>query len=283
MILVESIKEMQEIADTLRCSNKTIACVPTMGYLHEGHLSLIRYASEISDLVVVTIFVNPMQFGPDEDFERYPRDAEKDSIKACDSGATYIFLPDASEMYPEGFATKVKVGGIADKFEGVYRPGHFEGVATVVLKLFSAVKPHKAVFGQKDYQQTLVIKRMVDDLNLDVEVIVKPTVREEDGLAMSSRNTYLSDEYRRKATILYKALVAAENLLNKGERNREVINNVLVNTLKQVPEIKIDYAAVASAVDLSEPDEFKTRDEVVLLIAARLDDVRLIDNLLVKL
>jgi pantoate--beta-alanine ligase len=283
MILVKSIKEMRELADIARCSNKTIACVPTMGYLHEGHLSLIRYAAEVADFVVTTIFVNPMQFGPDEDYDRYPRDTENDLRKACDNGSEYIFLPETKEMYPENFGTKVVVEGISDKFEGVFRPGHFDGVATVVLKMFNVIKPHIAVFGQKDYQQTLLIKRMVKDLNIDTDIVVRPTVREEDGLAMSSRNTYLAPEFRAKATILYKALMSAKELIEKGERSRIAINNELANILQSEPGVKIDYASAAIADNLEEPEHFKDGDEVVLLVAVNLQKVRLIDNLIVKL
>jgi pantoate--beta-alanine ligase len=282
MILVTSIKEMQGLADTARCSNKTIACVPTMGFLHEGHLSLIRYAAEIADFVVTTIFVNPMQFGPNEDFECYPRDTESDLRKACDSGSECIFLPDTKEMYSDDFNTKIVVSGITDKYEGDFRPGHFDGVATVVLKLFNAVKPHIAVFGQKDYQQTLLVKRLVSDLNLDIDIKIRPTVRESDGLAMSSRNIYLAPEYRQKATIIYKALMSAKQLMEKGEGNREAINSVLRNTLQKEPAIKIDYASAVLAADLAEPEYFNDGDEVVLLIAANLQNVRLIDNSIIQ-
>jgi pantoate--beta-alanine ligase len=283
MEIIKTIKKMQEIADSYRSQKKSIACVPTMGFLHEGHLSLIDYARSNSDIVVTTLFVNPLQFAPDEDFEKYPRDTESDFEKAKQSGSDFIFMPVAAEMYSDSFQTNIQISKITRKFEGEFRPGHFDGVATVVNKLFNAVKPHIAVFGRKDYQQTLLIKQMVNDLNMDIDIVVRPTVREEDGLAKSSRNVYLNEKNRANATILYKALKTAEKLLLNGERERSVINGELKNVLMTVPDIKIDYAVAAVANNLDEPDFFADGDEIVLLIALHLDKTRLIDNLLVKI
>ncbi len=274
---------MQEIADSYRKEGKTIACVPTMGYLHEGHLSLIEYADANSDIVVTTLFVNPLQFAPGEDFEKYPRDIDSDFNKAEKSGSDYLFMPNTKDMYSPAFQTNVQVTGITTKFEGEFRPGHFDGVATVVNKLFNAVKPHFAVFGRKDYQQTLLIKQMTADLNMDIDIVVRPTIREEDGLAKSSRNVYLSDEEREKATILYKALKATEQLMLSGERERSVINRKLNDVLMSISGIVIDYAAAAVANNLDEPEFFADGDGIVLLIALHLGKTRLIDNLIVKL
>src|SRR5512139_3769091 len=210
MQTVTSIAAMQSHADSLRREGKTIGFVPTMGFLHEGHLSLMARARQESDVVVTSIFVNPTQFGPKEDLDRYPRDAEGDRRKCESAGVDVLFLPEAKEMYPDKPSVFVCVEGVSEILEGAIRPGHFRGVATVVAKLFHIVKPHRAYFGQKDYQQCAVIRRMTEGLNLGVEIIVLPTVREADGLAMSSRNTYLSPEDRRKATVLYRALKAGE-------------------------------------------------------------------------
>ena len=280
--VIDNIKTMQELSDSYRNQGKTVSCVPTMGYLHDGHLSLIRYAKAHSDVVVTTLFVNPLQFAPDEDYEKYPRDHASDLRKAEESGCSYVFMPSVDEMYSDSFQTTIHLSRITEKFEGAFRPSHFDGVATVVNKLFNAVKPHFAVFGQKDYQQTLLIRQMVKDLNMDIDIVVRPTVRENDGLAKSSRNVYLSPDLRVKATILHQALLQAEKLIETGERNRMAINNKLKDVLNTVEELKIDYAAAALADNLDEPDVFADNDDIVLLIAARLGNTRLIDNLLVK-
>jgi pantoate--beta-alanine ligase len=254
-----------------------------MGFLHDGHLSLIKYANENSDLVVTTLFINPLQFGPNEDFVKYPRDVESDSRKAEENGADILFIPQINDMYSDSFQTNIQVKEITSKFEGVFRPGHFDGVATVVNKLFNAVKPHLAIFGRKDYQQTLLIKRMVNDLNMNIDIIVRPTVREKDGLAKSSRNVYLNDKNRAKATILYKALKETEQLILNGERERLTINRRLNKILNTIPDIRIDYAVAALAENLDEPKYFDEWMEIVLLIAVHLGNTRLIDNLIVKL
>ncbi len=280
---IDTIKQMQAISDKLRAENKIIACVPTMGYLHEGHLSLISKAREKADIVVTTLFVNPTQFGPNDDYEKYPRNVEADSMKAEKAGCDYLFVPNVDEMYPKGFQTTIHLSEITQKYEGEFRPGHFDGVATVVAKLFNAVKPHFAVFGSKDYQQTLVIKQMVKDLNIDVDILVANTVREKDGLAKSSRNIYLDKEAREKATILFRALKSAERMLLNGERKRLLINKEMEKILNSVDDLKIDYAVAALSDNFEEPDEFSDNDEIILLIAAKLHDTRLIDNLIVKI
>lgn len=283
MEIIRTIKEMQNLSKKLSSKGVVIGCVPTMGYLHEGHLNLIRKAKEISDFVVMTLFVNPKQFGPNEDFERYPRDFDRDYKLAENAGCDLIFAPDIIEMYPIGFSTSVEIQNITSKFEGERRPGHFDGVALVVAKLFNAVKPDIAVFGQKDYQQTLVIKQLVRDLNFDVKIVVAPTVREADGLAMSSRNTYLTPELREKANVLFNALEDGIKAIEGGCRERKVINAIMHKRLRTVPEIKIDYACAALAENLDEPDVFLAGDHVVLLIACYLGTTRLIDNALVTI
>ena len=218
MQVVRQIREMQKISDKLRKEGKRIGFVPTMGYLHEGHISLVRKARELSDSVVVSIFVNPTQFGPGEDFQRYPRDEEGDKAKLDKADVEFLFIPEAKEMYPTGYQTYVEVIEVSKGLCSDFRPGHFRGVATVVSKLFNIVKPHVAVFGEKDFQQFLVIKRMAEDLNFDIEIIPGTLIREEDGIAMSSRNAYLSPEDRKKARVLYRSLVKAKELFDSGEK-----------------------------------------------------------------
>jgi pantoate--beta-alanine ligase len=278
MKIVTRIPDMQSLADTLRREGRTIGFVPTMGYLHEGHLALMRQARNSCDAVVASIFVNPTQFGPNEDLERYPRDAEGDRKKCESAGVDVLFMPGAPEMYPEKPGVFVTVEGISDVLEGKIRPGHFRGVATVVTKLFNIVKPHKTFFGQKDFQQCAVIRRMVKGLNLDGEIVVLPTVREHDGLAMSSRNSYLTAEQRRKATVLYRALKAGDELIRSGVREPEKVRQKMRAVLLSEDGVTIDYAEVADPETLAPLDSLGVR--AVLLVAARLGSTRLIDNLL---
>ena len=279
MKIITTISDMQSLAGSLRTEGKKIGFVPTMGFLHEGHLSLMRKAREENDVVVVSIFVNPTQFGPAEDLARYPRDAEGDLAKCGSAGADILFMPQAPEMYPEKPVVFVTVEGISDILEGAIRPGHFRGVATVVAKLFHIVKPHKAYFGQKDFQQCAVIKRMVRGLDLDVDVVVLPTVREPDGLALSSRNSYLSSEERWKAAALYRALKAGEELVRSGVHEPEKVRQKMRAVLLQEKGVEVDYAEVADPETLNPLDVM--RDRMVLLVAARIGSTRLIDNLLV--
>jgi pantoate--beta-alanine ligase len=268
---------MQPLAEALRRQGKTIGFVPTMGFLHEGHLSLMRRARGECDLVVVSVFVNPAQFGPNEDFGRYPRDEEGDRIKCESAGADILFLPEVAEMYPEKPAVFVVVEGLSDVLEGAVRPNHFRGVATVVAKLFNIVKPHKAYFGQKDYQQCAVIKRMTQGLHLDVEIAALPTVREPDGLAMSSRNSYLNAEQRRAASIIHRALAAARRLIEAGRKDPAELKQAVREMLHQEHRLVIDYVEVADSESL-EP-LVSAKDRMVLLVAVRLGSTRLIDNL----
>ena len=204
--IVKTIREMQDVAERFRCEGKNIAVVPTMGYLHRGHASLIELARSRADVVITTIFVNPTQFAPNEDFNRYPRDFDHDKKIAADAGADIIFYPEIAEMYPQEFDSKVEVEGASKILEGAFRPTHFQGVTTVVAKLFHITKPHIAIFGQKDAQQAFIIQKMVKDLNFDIDIIIAPIVREEDGLALSSRNVYLNETERKNALVLYRSL-----------------------------------------------------------------------------
>lgn len=272
---------MREIIKELRAKGKSIGFVPTMGALHEGHLSLIKRAKDENDLTVVSIFVNPTQFCEGEDYEKYPRNVEADKEKLEKIGIDYLFLPDKNALYPNDYLTFVTVEKLSDKLCGKFRPGHFRGVATIVCKLFNIVMPTRAYFGQKDYQQSLIIRKMVEDLNFDIEIIVCPTIREQDGLAMSSRNLYLNEEERKSATVIYKALQEGEKLLKEGVEPSEV-NLKMLEILKKEPLIKqIQYAGVYDPLTLEEITE--KQDKYLLAIAVKLGDTRLIDNIIVEI
>lgn len=278
MKIVEDVMEMQRYATQLRQDGKVIGFVPTMGALHEGHLSLMRRAKAETDHVVISIFVNPAQFGPREDYEEYPRDLKGDMEKAASAGVETLFTPSVSAVYPEGYRTFVEVEGLSGILCGKTRPGHFRGVATVVLKLFNIVKPNRAYFGQKDYQQTVVIKKMVEDLHLDVKIVVLPTVREADGLAMSSRNQYLDPEERRSATVLYRSLHEARLLFEKGENASGALKGAIEKALKSEPLAQVEYIAVVHPETLEE--ERDVRKGTVIALAARIGKTRLIDNII---
>lgn len=283
MKVVRSIKELREYSISERSQGKTVGLVPTMGYLHEGHLSLITRASVECDIVITSLFVNPTQFAPHEDFDSYPRDFEHDYNMAKNADCDVLFAPSREEMYSEDNSTKVTVGELSQLVEGKFRPHFFDGVTTVVAKLFNAALPNKAFFGQKDYQQSLVVKKLSKDLNFDIEIVVCPIVRENNGLAMSSRNKYLSAEEKDKAKIIFKSLVATKEYIEQGERNRKLINAYFHDNLRKLDELKIDYAMATNSPDLSEPNEFQDGDDIVLLVATWLGKTRLIDNMLVKL
>ena len=274
---------MASVARKLRREeDKTIGLVPTMGALHEGHLSLVREARRMCDVVVVSVFVNPTQFGPGEDFERYPRDLTGDTTKLADYNVDYIFAPSPDEMYPKGFATYVTVEGLSEPMEGVARPGHFRGVATVLTVLFNTIRPDFAYFGQKDAQQALVVRRLVRDLDLPVEIEVCPTIREVDGLAMSSRNVRLDAASRTQALALRRGLDAAEAAMEGGKRTGadvEAAGRAAMTALGVEPE----YFAVVSADTLAPFDDATPTGEVLVAVAARVGGVRLIDNLLLHL
>lgn len=270
------IHTVADFRDTQRAYLRPLGLAPTMGYLHEGHLSLVRRCREDNATAVASIFVNPTQFGPSEDLSTYPRDMEGDLAKLEAEGVDLVFTPDASEMYPEGFDTTIDVGDIARRLEGEHRPGHFQGVATVVCKLLTIVRPDNVYFGQKDAQQCLVIKRLNADLDLGAEVVVLPTVRDPDGLAMSSRNAYLSSEDRKAALSLYRALSLAESLYADGDRDAGAMRREMLALLESEPAASVEYVSVADAGTLV---ELESVDRPALVsMAVRIGRVRLIDN-----
>ena len=271
--------QMQRRASALCAEGRAIGFVPTMGYLHEGHLSLLRTARRNNPILAVSIFVNPTQFDRQEDLERYPVDLEGDLAKAAAEGADLVFVPEQKSMYPDRYATFVEVEGLTRRWEGTYRPGHFRGVTTIVAKLFHVVKPHRAYFGQKDYQQACVITRMVRDLDMDIEVVVLPTVREPDGLAMSSRNVNLTPGERRQAPVLYQALRWAADQVRRGERDARGLAEGMRRMIQQGTTATIDYVAVCHPSSL-EPLE-TVESPAVALLAVRFSKARLIDNLVI--
>lgn len=278
MEIIYSPGVMAAWADRVRAEARTICLVPTMGFFHEGHLALMRRAGEIADAVVVSLFVNPMQFGVGEDLARYPRAFERDAELAAATGVAVLFAPTAEEVYPEGFRTRVSVGGLTETLCGLSRPGHFDGVTTVVAKLFHMVKPHLAVFGAKDFQQLAVIKKMVTDLNWDVGIVAHPIVREKDGLAMSSRNTYLSGEEREKALCLYRSLQLAGERVAAGESNAARLREEIHQYLTAYGDVHVDYVAIVDAETLASCDEITDRS--LLALAVKIGRTRLIDNTL---
>ncbi|MCL5266187.1 MAG: pantoate--beta-alanine ligase [Chloroflexi bacterium] len=273
------IKTVADFREARRQVAGSLGFVPTMGYLHDGHLSLVRAARAGNDCVSASIFVNPTQFGPNEDLSRYPRDLERDLAMLRAEGTDLVFAPGVEDMYPQGFATHVDVTGpLTARLEGAARPGHFKGVATVVTKLFNIVQPTRAYFGQKDAQQALVIKKIVADLDMNLEVIVMPTVREEDGLAMSSRNVYLKAKEREAALVLSRSLALARDKWSRGEKDAERIREDMRKLIESEPLAKIDYVSIADASTL---EELETLDKLALIsLAVRVGNTRLIDNIL---
>ncbi|MCD6267950.1 MAG: pantoate--beta-alanine ligase [Thermotogaceae bacterium] len=280
MVIVEKVKDMKKLSEKYLKENKTIGFVPTMGFLHEGHLSLVRRAREENDIVVVSIFVNPTQFGPNEDYESYPRDFERDVKLLKELNVDVVFYPSVEEMYPKDFSTYVDETKLSRYLCGKSRPGHFRGVCTIVTKLFNIVRPTRAYFGQKDAQQFRVIKRMVRDLNMDVELVECPIVREHDGLAMSSRNIYLSGDERAQALALYNSLKLAENLIKSGERDAEVVKNAMKEFLSRYDKVKIDYVEIVDEETLEPVKHIEGK--VIVAIACWVGKARLIDNVIVQ-
>jgi pantoate--beta-alanine ligase len=278
MEIINRRQRMSSVARKIRREqDKTVGLVPTMGALHEGHLSLVREARRMCDVVVVSVFVNPTQFGPGEDFEHYPRDLTKDTALLTDYNVDYIFAPTVEEIYPKGFSTYVNVEGLSEQLEGASRPGHFRGVATVVTILLNTIRPDFAFFGQKDAQQALIIRRLVKDLAFDAEIVILPIVREDSGLAISSRNLYLTPDEQNSATVIHKALVQAKTTFKEGERNAHRIMDVVRNTIEAEPRARLDYVTVADAETLEKVDRIDERPTLIA-VAAYVGKTRLIDN-----
>ncbi|WP_374687533.1 pantoate--beta-alanine ligase [Promineifilum sp.] len=281
MKVVTTIDEVRAVRR--RQGTATLGFVPTMGYLHEGHLDLVRRARAENDYVAVSIYVNPKQFGPTEDLSRYPRDLERDLSLLRAEGVALVFAPSDAEMYPPGYQTRVLVTGVTQPLEGAKRPTHFEGVTTVVAKLFNIVRPNRAYFGQKDAQQTVVVRQMARDLNLDLDIVVCPTTREPDGLAMSSRNKYLTAEQRPAATVLYRALRAAEALWRGGTRDGAVLRDAMRRVLDAEPLARVDYVSAADPLTLEEWEgDARAGAGALLSLAVFMGPTRLIDNVLLN-
>lgn len=270
---------MQDISIKEKSRGKSIGLVPTMGALHDGHMGLLRAARAENDIVVASIFVNPAQFGEGEDFNKYPRDLGADREKLEKAEIDVLFMPEGEAVYPQGYCTWVDVDGLSEKMCGQFRPGHFRGVATIVLKLFNMALPTRAYFGQKDYQQALIVRRLAKDMDIPIEIVICPTVRETDGLALSSRNSYLSKEEREAAPVIYRALLAAAENFKSGVRNRRELANTISSTLKSEPLVKtIEYASAFDSESLEEPEMLGS--SVLFASAVRIGSTRLIDNLL---
>jgi pantoate--beta-alanine ligase len=287
MKILRKVSTTQKLTSQLKLKNKIIGFVPTMGYLHAGHISLVKTARKKADIVFLSIFVNPLQFGPKEDLAKYPRDFKRDEKLCKDAGVDYIFYPNEKEIYPDNYSTYVNVENITDKLEGEIRPGHFKGVATIVLKLFNIVQPHFAIFGQKDAQQVSVIKKMVEDLNINTKIIVSDTIRERDGLAMSSRNVYLTSEQRIDAAHLYRALQYAKRKIQTEGYNRDIdfLRGQMNKLIKSRPTAtKIDYISFNDNRTLKEIKTLENvkKTEILVSLAVRFGNVRLIDNIVIK-
>jgi len=278
--IVSTVEDVRNVVKAEKAKGKTIGFVPTMGYLHEGHASLIKKAKEQNDFVIVSIFVNPTQFGPNEDFSVYPRDLDRDSKISEDAGANLIFHPTVDIMYPEGAKTVVEVSGVTEGLCGASRPGHFKGVTTVVTKLFNIVAPHRAYFGEKDAQQLAVLQKMVIDLNIDIELVPCPIMREDDGLAMSSRNVNLTKEDRSAALVLSKSLKAAKEKILQGEKNVDTIQSLIKNIIEQEPRVTIDYIEIVDGFTLETIE--KINGKILIALAAKVGKVRLIDNVIME-
>ena len=278
MRIITSPEEMRHWSREQFASGEGIGFVPTMGFFHEGHLSLMRVATKLAEKVVVSIFVNPIQFGADEDLSNYPRDLNRDSALAEKENIDVLFVPELKAMYPEPIKTKVSVSGLTKELCGASRPGHFDGVCTIVNKLFNIVSPSVAVFGSKDFQQLAVIRRMVADLNIDIEIVAHPTVREKDGLAMSSRNTYLTGEDRRSALSLYKAIISAKDMVSAGYLETEAIIEKLEVLINYHDNVDIEYLAIVNCADLQRQKNIDYNS--LLIMAVKVGRTRLIDNCL---
>jgi pantoate--beta-alanine ligase len=282
MEVIKRIPQMRSLARRLRGEGRKVGLVPTMGALHAGHMSLMQRARQTSDTVVATVFVNPIQFGPSEDFDKYPRDLAVDAELCMSRGVDYLFAPLIDEIYPEDFATYVVVEGLSEKLCGASREGHFRGVTTVVTKLLNVVHPHFAFFGRKDAQQAIIIKRMVRDLSIDSEIVVCPTQRDDDGLALSSRNAYLSYDERQAATVLFKSLEKAQVLYGSGERDTETIRSAMEAIITAEPLARIDYVSIVDTGDLEPIPTIEDDTTVLIAVAVYIGKTRLIDNVVLN-
>jgi pantoate--beta-alanine ligase len=282
MEIIKRTPQMKSLARKLAVDGQKIGLVPTMGALHAGHLSLMQRARQMSDVVVVSIFINPIQFGPNEDLDRYPRDLARDAELCMSRGVDYIFAPLLDEIYPEDFSTYVIVEGLSDRLCGASREGHFRGVTTVVAKLFNIVRPAFGFFGRKDAQQAIIIKRMVEDLQMDVELVVCPIVRDDDGLALSSRNAYLSADEREAATVLHRALEKAQVLYGSGVVDTEEIAAAMQDVIATEPLVRVDYISIVSAEDLEPIRTITDQQKVLIALAAYVGKTRLIDNVVLN-
>ena len=280
MVIVDKINDMSNIARNIQKSDKNIGFVPTMGYFHKGHTSLFKKSKECTDITIVSLFVNPTQFSPKEDFKTYPRDLDNDIRIAKEHNVDYLFVPTVQQMYPDNGTINIQMGTKQSVFEAVKRKGHFNGVVQILIKLFNIVMPNVVFMGQKDYQQTIVVKNLLNTFNYDIELVICPTVREENGLAMSSRNTYLSKEQIEEALILKRALDYTVDLVNKGERNKNTIEVLLKFFIRRNSNLVLDYASIVNAKDLLDIPRF-TNEQAVVLLAGTVDNVRLIDNCLI--
>lgn len=280
-MIINTIKELRKIIKSEKSNGKSIGFVPTMGFLHEGHISLIKKAKEENDFVIVSVFVNPIQFGPNEDFERYPRNIEKDIKLAFEAGCNVVFNPEVEEMFPDKvLKTKVLVEGLTNPLCGRSRPSHFQGVTTIVTKLFNIVAPNNAYFGQKDAQQAAVLMKMVRDLNFDLKVVMCPIVREKDGLALSSRNVYLNPQERKEALVLSKSLFLAEDLIKSGEKNPNIIIKDMTKKIKTSPLGEIEYIEILDFRTLKEVS--KISGKILIALAVKFGTTRLIDNIIME-
>jgi len=273
--IATTVKEIRELRPLLK---GTLGFVPTMGYLHQGHLSLVRKARAENSSVIVSIFVNPTQFESDEDLKHYPRNTERDIQMLANENVDAVFMPEVVEMYPPGFGSWVEVGNLSSKLEGASRPGHFRGVTTILTKLFNIIQPDRAYFGQKDIQQAIIVKKMVQDLNMDTKISIQPIVREPSGLAMSSRNARLNPEERQKAGVIYQALKKAEEVWQAGEKDTARIKGAVESVLRSEPLISIDYVSIADAETLDELERIER--PAFVLVAVKIGKIRLIDNML---
>lgn len=280
MKVIKDIREMQSISNALKKEGKIIGFVPTMGFLHKGHISLITESKKKSDVTVVSIYVNPTQFSPSEDFEKYPRDFKSDENLCINAGVDIVFYPNGDYMYSDEHKTFVITEELSTKLCGISRPEHFRGVTTIVAKLFNIVNPNIAVFGQKDAQQSIIIKIMVEDLNFDIDIIIVPIVREVDGLALSSRNKYLSEKHRKDAPTIYSALTKAKDLIKEGEKQSKNILDFINKTLLSVPDLKIDYVSIVNMQNFEKVETIGTN--TLIAVAVYFDSTRLIDNILIN-